>query len=122
MPHPQSLIEPAIQVDPQRKMNLARRAYEAFHRLARGSCSESQVTNSSAGIEGWWTCAQTLESRKPGREDVVRSGVLKGMVCSSVQEARMVEQLSERKAGFRAECDEQDATGGVDSMIDHIGR
>ena len=34
----------------------------------------------------------------------------------------MVEQLSEFNAGFRAECDEQDATSGVDSMIDHIGR
>ena len=34
----------------------------------------------------------------------------------------MVEQLLELNAGFRAECDEQDATSGVDSMIDHIGR
>ena len=34
----------------------------------------------------------------------------------------MFEQLSELNAGFRAECDEQDATSGVDSMIDHIGR
>ena len=62
---------------------------------------------------------QTLEWRKPEREDDVRSGVLKGVVCSSVQEARMVEQLSELNAGFRAECDEQDATSGVDSIIDH---
>ena len=34
----------------------------------------------------------------------------------------MVEQLSELNAGFRAECEEQDPTSGVDSMIDHIGR
>ena len=34
----------------------------------------------------------------------------------------MVEQLSELNAGFRAECDGQDATSGVDSMFDHIGR
>ena len=78
LPEPQSLIEPLIQVDPQRKMNLARRAYEAFHRLPRGSSSEQQVSNSSAGIDGWWTFAQTFESRKPEREDVVRSGVLEG--------------------------------------------
>ena len=61
-------------------------------------------------------------SRKPERDDVVRSGVLKGMVCDSAQEARMVKQLSELNVIFRAACDEQDPTSGVDSMIDHIGR
>ena len=69
-----------------------------------------------------WTFAKTLESRRPDREDVVRSGVLKGMVCSSAHGARMVEQLSELNAGFRAECGEQDTISGVDSMVDHIGR
>ena len=34
----------------------------------------------------------------------------------------MVEQLLEPNASFRVECEEQDATSGVDSMIDHIGR
>ena len=34
----------------------------------------------------------------------------------------MVQQLSELNARFRAECDEQDTTSGVDSMVDHIGR
>jgi hypothetical protein len=94
-------------VDPCQKIILARRAYESFHRLPRGSASESQVVNSSAGIEGWWKFATVLESRRPAREDVVRSGVMKGMICSSPHEARMVEKLSDLNAGFRAECDEQ---------------
>ena len=48
-----------------------------------------------------------LEARKPAREEVVNSGIMKGMVCKSPQEARMIEKLSELNAGFRAECDEQ---------------
>ena len=46
------------------------------------------------------------------------SGQVTSKGCSSVQEARMLEL----NAGFRAECDEQDATNAVDSMIDHVGR
>ena len=87
-------------VDPCQRLILARRAYESFHQLPRGASSEHQVVNSSAGFEGWWKFAQVFKSRRTAREDVVRSGVMKGMICSSPHEARMVEKLSDLNAGF----------------------
>ena len=68
------------------------------------------MLKSSAGVEGCGNFAQTLESRKPERDDAVRSGIVKGMICSRPHEARMVEKLSELNADFRAECDEQDVS------------
>ena len=47
-----------------------------------------------------------LESRKPAREEVVKSGIMKGMICKSPQEARMVEKLSDLNAGFSESLDE----------------
>ena len=48
-----------------------------------------------------------LETRRSTREDVVRSGVMKGMICSSPHEARMVEKLSDLNAGFSESLTEQ---------------
>ena len=99
MPVPQLPSDVNI-VDPCQKLILALRAYESFHRLPRGASSEGQVVKSSAGVEGWWKFAQIPESRRTAREDVVKSGIMKGMICSSPHEARMVEILSDLNAGF----------------------
>ena len=68
------------------------------------------------------TFAGKLEARSGGRNDVVRSRSLAGMVCSSPTEARLVEQLSEHNAGFRMDGRENESTEIIESMIDHIGR
>ena len=52
-------LEKVGQMDDDRRNRLAammpraRMAYDAFHRIGRGSCSEQQVLRSSAGLEGW---------------------------------------------------------------------
>ena len=61
--------------------------------------------------------ASTLEgvtsSQRQMRDTrVVRCGILKGMVCPSAEEARLVERLSDGNAGFSS----------IDTVVDHIGR
>ena len=115
-------VETKIMSPSPSMMHRAQRAYESFHRLPAGSSSEAQVARSSAGVEGWLTFAGILEARSGGRDDVVRSGSLKGMVCSSSTEARLVEQLSSQNAGFRVNGTNDDSTETIESMIDHVGR
>ena len=60
--------------------------------------------------------ASTLEgvtsSQRQMRDTrVVRCGILKGMVCPSAEEARLIEKLSEENAGFSA----------IDAMVEQIG-
>jgi len=98
------------------RMARAKRAYEAFHRLPPGCASDDQVRRSSAGVEGWISFASTLEGvdasqRQIRNLKVVQSGILKGMVCPSAEEARLIEKLSEGNAGFSA----------IDSIVDHLG-
>jgi len=100
----------------------AQRAYESFHIFPPGSSSEAQVVRSSAGIDGWLTFAGKLEARSGGRDDVVRSGSLEGMVCSTSTGARLVEHLSEHNAGFRINGTEDESTETIESMIDHMVR
>ena len=87
------------------RLACAKRAYEAFHRLPVGSASDDQVRRSSAGVEGWTKFAATLagvdaHQRQKVDARVVQHGVLKGMVCPSAEEARLVEKLSGGNAGF----------------------
>ena len=53
----------------------------------------------------------TASQRQMRDTRVVRCGILKGMVCPSAEEARLIEKLSEENAGFSA----------VDAMVEQLG-
>ena len=76
-------------------MPRARMAYDAFHRIGGGSCSEQPVLRSSAGLEGWATLADVLESRAASRRPTVSRGPLKGMISKDSQQADLIDKLAD---------------------------
>ena len=76
-------------------MPRARKAYEAFHRIGRGSCGDHQVLRSSAGHEGWANFADILESRVAARRPTVSRGPVKGTICRDSREAELIDNLAD---------------------------
>ena len=101
-------------------MPRARTAYEAFHRIGRGSCSERQVLRSSAGFEGWAKFADILESSVASRRPTVSRGLPKGMICKDSHEADLIDKLADAGGVVDASAHRQ-YTGEVVYAAAHSG-
>ena len=113
-------------VGEEEQLELAKRAYEVHNHLTPGSATHDEVARSQRGVAGWFGLAKLFSSQclmpKTADDCIVQAGVMRGLVCRTAAEARLLERLSELNAGFVGPDVAPTNGYSIDEVINHIGK